>query len=191
VPQVLKPLIRAAVPDREFVLNLIASRIPWRAPRMNMYRKFGVHLEDVATTTIMLGSEVWAPEKLSVGAHTVIGRRCIIDCRSSKVKGFGVMIGRNVNITSHVVLVAGKHQIQSPTFATTSARIVIEDYVWISLRAIVLGGVTIGEGAVVTAGAVVTKDVEPYTIVGGVPARAIGERPRGLEYDIEYRPDWR
>jgi len=191
VPQDLRSLIRTALPDREFVLNLLASRIPLRVPRMQTYRAFGVHFDDIATTTIMLGTEVWAPEKLSVGPHTVIGRRCMIDCRSSSVPGFGVIIGRNVNITSQVALVAGKHKIQSPTFETGSARIVIGDYVWISLRAIVLGGVTIGEGAVITAGAIVTRDVDPYTIAGGVPAKPIGERARGLEYDIEYRPNWR
>jgi maltose O-acetyltransferase len=188
----MRSLIRAAVPDNEFVLNLVASRIPWRAPRMRVYRAFGVHLEDIETSTIMLGSEVWSPHRLSIGANTVIGRQCIVDCRARAVEQeFSVTIGRNVNITSQVVLVAGKHQIHSPTFETASAPIVVEDYAWISLRAIVLGGVTVGEGAVVTAGAVVTRDVEPYTIVGGAPARPIGQRERGLHYDIDYRPDWR
>lgn len=49
---------------------------------------------------------------------------------------------------------------------------------------IILPGVTIGKGAVIAAGAVVTKDVEPYTIVGGVPARKIGERSPRLNYQI-------
>ncbi len=139
----------------------------------------------------MLATEVWAPKKLTIGERTVIGRRCIIDCRANSVEGFSVRIGRNVNITSESILVAGKHNVQSRTFGTSAAPIVIGDYAWISLRAIVLGGVTIGEGAVVSAGAVVTRDVDPYTIVGGVPARPIGERERGIDYTIEYRPDWR
>lgn len=192
MPEDLKSQIRTALPDREFVLNLIASRIPWRAPRMRVYEAFGVEFDDVASTTIMLGTEVWAPHQLSIGAHSVIGRRCMIDCRaSSLMPANSVIIGRNVNITSEVALVAGKHNINSPTFATSSAPIVIHDHVWISLRAMVLGGVTIGEGAVVMGGAVVTKDVAPYAIVAGVPAKVIGERERGLDYDIEYRPEWR
>jgi len=66
--------------------------------------------------------------------------------------------------------------------------VVIEDRVWIGYRAIVLPGVKIGEGAVVGAGAVVAKDVEPYAIMAGNPARKIGERPKGLIYDCNYRP---
>ncbi len=54
----------------------------------------------------------------------------------------------------------------------------------------VVGSVTIGEGAVVAAGAVVTKDVDPYMIVGGVPARPIRERARDLTYELSWRPDW-
>lgn len=57
------------------------------------------------------------------------------------------------------------------------------DYCWICSRAIVLPGVNIGEGAVVAAGAVVCKDVEPWSVVGGVPAKKIGERERkGYDY---------
>ncbi|HMS72434.1 MAG TPA: hypothetical protein PKB03_05320, partial [Baekduia sp.] len=65
------------------------------------------------------------------------------------------------------------------------------DRAWVALGATVLGGVTIGEGAVVAAGAVVTKDVEPYSVVGGVPAVKIGDRSRGLRYELDYRPSWR
>ena len=62
--------------------------------------------------------------------------------------------------------------------------VTVGDYAWLSFRCVVLPGVTIGEGAVVAAGAVVTADVEPYTIVGGIPARRIGDRARGLTYDL-------
>ena len=65
---------------------------------------------------------------------------------------------------------------------------VIEDYVWIASRATILPGVTIGKGAVVACGAVVTKDVEPMTVVGGVPARKIGERINLLEYELKHNP---
>lgn len=60
--------------------------------------------------------------------------------------------------------------------ATTSGDITIDDDVWIGYRAIIMDGVHVGQGAVIAAGAVVTKDVEPYTIVGGVPARPIRRR---------------
>jgi maltose O-acetyltransferase len=64
--------------------------------------------------------------------------------------------------------------------------VVIEDHAWLGTRAMVLPGVTVGRGAVVAAGAVVTKDVPPYTIVGGVPARVIGQRTTDLRYQFDY-----
>jgi maltose O-acetyltransferase len=66
--------------------------------------------------------------------------------------------------------------------------VVIGDHAWIGYRALVLPGVTIGEGGVVAAGAVVTKDVPPYAIVAGNPARVVGQRTRDLTYELDYRP---
>jgi acetyltransferase-like isoleucine patch superfamily enzyme len=177
---------RRLVPPSEYVMNALAPHIPWRAPRMRAYQAFGVHFQDISTTTIMLGTEVFKPERLTIGPNTIIGRRCLLDCRGSPVT-----IGRNVNISSQVILVCGKHDVQSPLFEHSFAPIVIEDYAWVSLRSIVLGGVRIGTGAIVAAGSVVTKDVEPYAIVGGSPARQIGERTHDLRYELSYQPDWR
>jgi maltose O-acetyltransferase len=80
------------------------------------------------------------------------------------------------------------HDPQSPDFADRGGAVTIGDRAWIGFRALVLPGVTIGEGAVIAAGAVVTKDVPPYTIVGGNPAREIGQRTDQLEYRLAYRP---
>ncbi len=59
----------------------------------------------------------------------------------------------------------------------------IGDYAWLGPRCIILPGITVGEGAVVAAGAVVTKDVEPYVVVGGIPALKISDRPSSLSYN--------
>ncbi|TCR70024.1 CatB-related O-acetyltransferase [Bosea sp. BK604] len=69
-------------------------------------------------------------------------------------------------------------------------RVTIGHDVWIGTRAMILGGVTIGHGAVVAAGAVVTKDVEPYSIVGGVPARHLRHRLPQEQYDELLRLAW-
>ena len=69
-----------------------------------------------------------------------------------------------------------KHDINDPNFSAVNYPVEIGDYVFIGPRAIILPGVKIGKGAIVGAGAVVTKDVENFKIVGGVPAKEIGER---------------
>ncbi len=73
-----------------------------------------------------------------------------------------------------------------PRLPDPGDRVVIGDRAYVATRSTILPGVTIGEGAVVAAGAVVTKDVAPFTIVGGVPARFIGERPRDLDYVLDF-----
>jgi maltose O-acetyltransferase len=76
-----------------------------------------------------------------------------------------------------------------PLFPATYKPIVIGDYAWIGMRATILGGVTIGEGAVVMAGATVTRDVPPYAVVGGVPARVIRYRElQNPSYAFNFHP---
>ena len=77
---------------------------------------------------------------------------------------------------------SGGHKVNSSTFEGEHLPIVINDYVWVGVSAVILKGVTIGEGAVIAAGAVVTKNVEPYSIMGGVPAVVIGHRNKELDY---------
>ena len=105
-----------------------------------------------------------------IGEDTIIGEKATLDGRGK------IIIGNHVDIASEVMIYTSQHDINSPQFAPISKPVKIEDYVFIGPRAILLPGVTIGEGAVVGAGAVVTKDVASYFVVGGVPAKAIGNR---------------
>jgi putative colanic acid biosynthesis acetyltransferase WcaF len=172
------------LPPLELILNHAVNRIPLVRPRMRCYALAGVRLEDASTGVIMLGSEVWAPRRLELGAHTIVGRHCLLDARG------GLRLGRSVNVTSYSRFMTAKHLVNDPDFDAVFEPIVVEDRAWIALGATVLGGVTIGEGAVVAAGAVVTSDVEPFTIVGGIPAKPIGSRNRDLRYELLYRPNW-
>ncbi len=124
------------------------------------------------------GAEIRYPWNLSIGDGTSIGNRVILDARK------GIKIGNNVNLSTGVWIWTLQHDPQDKGFRADGAPVVIGDYVWISCRATILPGVSIGQGAVVAAGAVVTKDVAEYTIVGGVPAREIGKREQDLHYDL-------
>lgn len=87
-----------------------------------------------------------------------------------------IKIGNCVVINDGARLITGSHDIHSPTYEHVFAPIVIEDHAWIATDAMILKGVTIGRGAVVAAGAVVTKNVRPFAVVGGNPAKEIGTR---------------
>ena len=153
---------------------------------MRLYVAAGMRIEDPARSLIMLHTEVLDPRSVAIGRGTTIGRNCLLDSRG------GITLGRDVNVSSFVLLITGTHDVQSgDAFADSYAPIVVGDRAWIATRATVLGGVTIGEGAVVAAGAVVTRDVEPFSIVGGVPARPIAARTRALSYHLTWRPSWR
>ncbi len=179
------PWVQRYAPPPEYLLNHLVNRIPLASPRMRAYQALGVHFENVRRAVIMLGTLVEKPSLLSIGAGSIVGGHCLLDARG------GLTIGRAVNITGTARFMSAKHDVRDPDFTAVFEPIVVEDRVWIALGAAVLGGVTIGEGAVVAAGAVVTKDVAPYTIVGGTPAVPIGERPRTLRYELTYRPNWR
>jgi len=120
------------------------------------------------------------PSKLVIGNHCVIGECAMIDARS------GVVIGDNVNIAGEVAIYTLEHDPDSPTFDVKGGPVIIEDYVYIGSRVVILPGVRIGYGAVVATGAVVTQNVAPYHIVGGVPARFIRERNRDLRYKLDF-----
>ena len=79
-----------------------------------------------------------------------------------------------------------QHDIDSPDFAEEEGDVVIADYAVIGTRVTILPGVHIGRGAVVGSGAVVTQDVEPYSLVGGVPAKHIRYRSKDLRYSLKF-----
>ncbi len=114
-------------------------------------------------------------EGLSVGANSNIGRYAYIGCSGR------ISIGSNVIMAPGVKMFAENHEfdrVDVPIKAQGVERqpIVVEDDCWIASGVTILAGVTIGRGAVIAAGTVVSKDVEPYSIVAGVPAKVIGQR---------------
>jgi acetyltransferase-like isoleucine patch superfamily enzyme len=120
------------------------------------------------------------PAGISIGDYCNIGNNIFLDGRE------GIRIGSQVATGSEVMIYTLQHDMESPTFDAVGGPVVIEDYVYLGPRSIILPGVTIGYGAVVGAGAVVTRDVPPYAVVGGVPAKFIRER----SHDLNYKPDF-
>ena len=138
------------------------------------------------------GDLLWCRDRASynlfIGEGSIIGDRAILDARRG-----GIRIGKNVNIGTGVSFWTGQHDYNDPYFRSMPNKrgpINVEDRVWIGPGVIILHDVTIGAGAVVAAGAVVTKDVPPYTLVGGIPAKPIAKRNTNLVYEFngEYLP---
>ncbi len=134
-----------------------------------------IHVGD--DVVIKRGAELCAcndAASIRIGDRTTIGHYTFIYASA------GIHIGADCLIAPFVYLVDSDHVIargqRINTQGNVTAPIHIEDDVWLATRATILKGVTIGRGAVVAASAVVSSDVPPYAIVGGVPARVIGER---------------
>ncbi|WP_349742768.1 acyltransferase [Roseateles cavernae] len=122
------------------------------------------------------------PSRLSIGAETVINPEVRLDARS------GLTIGRNVSISREAFILTLGHDYNLPRFPLKGAPVVIEDDVWIGVRAMVMPGVRLARGCVIAANATVTRDTDPWGVYAGTPARKIAER-REQEYDsIYYRP---
>jgi acetyltransferase-like isoleucine patch superfamily enzyme len=115
--------------------------------------------------------------RIEIGDGAVIYNGCDLLCHPHSA----IRIGQNVLFTRHAAAITGGHRFDDPEASilsqgTIEQDITVEDDCWIGYRAILLPGVRVGRGAVVAAGAVVTRDVPPISIAAGVPARIIGVR---------------
>lgn len=136
--------------------------------RVMLLRCFG--MRDRGRVSFFPSVKVWAPWNLELGSYVAIDDEVYLYSAAK------ITIGTKVAISREAFLCTASHDITKANRPLMVAPIMVADGVWIGARAIILPGVTIGEGAVVAAGAVVTKDVEPWTVVGGNPAKVIKER---------------
>ncbi|MEX2007356.1 MAG: acyltransferase [Candidatus Levyibacteriota bacterium] len=158
-----------------FILSVVGC-IPSHHVRRFFYRLSGVRIG--RGSTIHTKAVFYKPHNVRIGRDTIIGEGAVLDGRDK------LIIGDHVAFATEVMVYNAEHDLKSEDFHATAAPVEIGDYVFIGPRAIILPGVKIGKGAVVAAGAVVTKDVEDYLIVGGVPAKVIGERKKDLNYKL-------
>ncbi len=157
-------------------LIIVSCLVPFHSVRKLIFRIYGVKIGK--NSFIHMGARFYFPANIEIGQGTIIGDHCFLDGRAK------LTIGDNVDIASQVLIYNSEHDIKSEGFNPVEEPVEIGDYVFIGPRSIILPGVKIGKGAIVAAGAVVTKDVLPFEIVGGVPAVKIGERK---EKDLHYK----
>lgn len=163
-----------------YLCNHWVSTVPSHSFRLWYYRKI-MKFKIGPESSVFLNCSFDMPNGLEIESNCVINGKCRLDTRGK------ITIGKNVSISEEVIVLTADHNPRTPGFEGQNKSVKIEDYVWVGTRAIILPGVTLGEGALVAAGAVVSKSIPPYEIWGGVPAKKIGERPKNLTYAVSYR----
>src|SRR5438067_11119837 len=162
-----------------YLCNQIIAQLPSHQLRLRFYR--GIMRYAIARHSfIFMGAHFDCRGGFSLGDHSVINERCRLDNRGT------LRIGSNVSVSSEVCILTADHDPQSESFTGRNRAVEIADYVFVVTRAVILPGCKIGRGAFVAAASAVTKDVEPFTIVAGNPARPIGRRPQNIEYELNY-----
>ena len=145
-------------------------------PRGNFFRPWRILLlkcfgADVCWSSNVLPScRIWQPWNLKMGEYACLSEN--VDCYTVDK----IVIGAQATVSQGTFLCTASHDICSPTMELVTAPITVGAQAWVAADAFVGMGVTIGEGAVVGARAVVTRNVEPWTVVGGNPAKFIKKR---------------
>lgn len=150
------------------ILRIIGF-IPLHSIRKIFYLISGIKIP-FFTSTIHMGANFFNPQNISIGKDTIIGDHCFLDGRAP------LKIGNHVGIASQVLIYNDQHDVHSNDYSNSFGPVEIGDYVFIGPRAIILPNIKIGKGAVVAAGAVVTKDIPEFEVWGGVPAKKINDR---------------
>ncbi len=161
--------------------NYVINRIPCHTVRVGWLRLLGAQIH--ARASLQISILVFGPPtRLKIGAETVINPEVRLDARG------GLTIGNNVSISREVFILSMGHDYNCSNFSLKAAPVVIEDDVWIGIRAVVMPGVTLHNGSVIAANATVTRDTDPWGIYAGSPARKIGERRQQAYGSVYYCP---
>jgi len=168
IRKVLSRLTTVILEFEVMILHLIGDNIPSHHFRRFFYRLAGMKIG--RGSTLHMGARFYNPSNIEIGEDSIIGEGTVLDGRDK------LIIGDHVDIASEVMIYNSQHDVRDPNFRAICAPVIIEDYVFVGPRAIILPCVKVKKGAVIGAGAVVTNDVEEYIVVGGVPAKKIGER---------------
>lgn len=158
------------------IIHAVSDHCPSRIIRHSLFRLAGLKIG--TGSVVHMGVRFFMPDGVSIGEDSIVGFRTFLDGRKP------LKIGNHVDIASEAMIYNSEHDLESEKFEATEEPVEIGDYSFIGPRVIILPGVTVGKGAIVAAGAVVTRDVPEFAIVGGVPAKVIGERK---QKDLHYK----
>lgn len=164
-----------------YISNHVINQIIFSRVRLFWYRRV-MRFQLGRQTSVLTDFKVARRSNIIIGNNSVINNSCRFDNR------FPIIIGSNVSITYGTMILTKGHDIDDPDFKTKGASVIIEDYVWICAAVIIQPGVKIMKGAVVLPGSVVTRDVQPYRVVGGNPAKFIRLRSQDLHYKLHFDP---
>ncbi len=163
-----------------WICNHVVCKVPSHTFRLFFYRKI-MRFKIGKGSSIHLGCFFNVKENLIIGDNSTINMRCHLDNRG------GIFIGNNVSISPYVSLITADHDIQLSDFSGRVSKIVLNDYVFIGYRSLILKNIIMEKGSVLSAGSVLTKDTEQFTIYAGVPALKIKSRNMNLNYSTKYK----
>jgi maltose O-acetyltransferase len=163
------------------VWNYILKSLPGFKMRKLFFR-YLLENEIPNSSALHVGIDIYYVGGITIGCNSVVNKFVALDGRG------GIIIGDQVSISAYCKILTGYHDPDDTNFQYKTKEVVIEDYVWIGTGALILPGVTLKRGCVVAAGSVVTKDVGPYEIVGGNPAKFIRRRNENLQYSPLWEP---
>ena len=158
------------------VWNVVWALFFRTTPRGNLFRPWRIALLKLFgakvkwTSNVLPSCRIWQPWNLTMGAYACLSAD--VDCYTVAP----IALGDNATISQGVKLCTASHDISSKIMELTYAPITIGANAWVAGWSVILPGVTIGEGAVIAAGSVVTRDVAPWAVVCGNPAKFIKKR---------------
>jgi acetyltransferase-like isoleucine patch superfamily enzyme len=164
-----------------YLYNSFVTNIPSYRLRILYLRKV-LKIKIGSNTSIHMGC-FFAGSNIEIGNNTVVNRKCYFDGRNGKI-----LIKNNVSISPECYFLTDSHLKDSPLFSHVFNDIILNDYAWIGVRALVLSRINIGTGAVLGAGSIATKDIPDYKVYAGTPARFVSDRNNDLQYTLKYFP---
>jgi len=165
---------------RLYLCNNWVNKIPSHFIRISFYKSV-MRFKIGNGSSIFLHCTFDCAGNFKMGDSSVINSNCKLDNRG------GISIGNNVSISSDSIILTADHDITTFNLAGRSRKVVIEEFVWIGTRALIMPGVVIYKGGIIGAGSVITKNVQSFTIVAGIPGKIIKERRTDLDYTSNYK----